>query len=57
VLDEGGVHHVTFQSPLNCANGEQAAAVVEVYDDRIEILGQGIVPSRSLKLAGIAATK
>jgi manganese-dependent ADP-ribose/CDP-alcohol diphosphatase len=57
VLDERGIHHVTFESPLNCSNGEACSAVVEVYDDRIEIRGLGLVTSRVLKLVGIEAQR
>ena len=44
-----GVHHVTFQGMVE-APVKNAYAVVEVYEDRIEIRGVGKVPSRTLKL-------
>ena len=47
--DEGsGTHHVTFPSPLNCGSSDECHATVEVYTDRLSILGRGIVPSREL---------
>lgn len=44
-------HHVTLQSPLNApVENPTAHSVVEVWPDRIEIKGSGIVPSRVLQL-------
>jgi manganese-dependent ADP-ribose/CDP-alcohol diphosphatase len=45
-----GIHHVTFQSPLNCGSSDMCHATVEVFADRLSIRGRGIVPSRELKL-------
>lgn len=50
VQDEFGVHHVTVQSPLECDAGESASAVAHVFPDRVELEGEGRVPSRSLSL-------
>ena len=50
--DAGGTHHLTMPSPLNTAAGDRRAhACVEVYEDRIEVRGRGLVPSRTLALA------
>ena len=49
--DRTGTHHVTLQSPLHTTESEPLAhCTVEVWHDRIEILGHGIVPSRCLPL-------
>jgi len=47
-VDECGIHHVTVQSPLT--HGE-AFGHVEAYDDRLELIGQGALPSRTLRFA------
>ena len=44
-VDEEGLHHITVESPMT--NGV-SFAYAEVYPDRIEIIGQGAVPSRTL---------
>lgn len=44
-----GIHHVTFQSPLNCGRADMCHATVEVFGDRLSIQGRGIVPSRELR--------
>lgn len=47
-----GTHHVTLPSPLHSSPEDpRAHCVVEVFEDRLEILGAGLVPSRSLALA------
>ncbi|CAE8639097.1 unnamed protein product [Polarella glacialis] len=48
---ELGIHHVTLESPLH-ADPEDARAhcIVEVWPDRMELLGAGIVPSRTMPL-------
>eukprot|EP00930_Biecheleria_cincta_P019683 TRINITY_DN14967_c0_g1_i2.p1 TRINITY_DN14967_c0_g1~~TRINITY_DN14967_c0_g1_i2.p1 ORF type:complete len:375 (+),score=50.42 TRINITY_DN14967_c0_g1_i2:31-1155(+) len=44
-------HHITLQSPLNAPEENPTAhSTVEVWSDRIEIKGLGIVPSRILQL-------
>ena len=49
--DRTGTHHVTLQSPLHTTESEPLAhCTVEVWHDRIHILGHGIVPSRCLPL-------
>lgn len=53
---ETGTHHVTLQSPLHAEPaGPQAEAhcTLEVFHDRLEIRGRGIVPSRTLPLVEI----
>lgn len=51
--DTSGIHHVTFQSPLNSVAGgsepRQAHATVCLYPDRLELDGAGIIPSRTLR--------
>jgi manganese-dependent ADP-ribose/CDP-alcohol diphosphatase len=51
-VDDAGIHHVTFQSPLNSvASGPEprrAHATVSMYSDRLELDGAGIVRSRVL---------
>eukprot|EP00931_Biecheleriopsis_adriatica_P055177 TRINITY_DN32567_c0_g1_i1.p1 TRINITY_DN32567_c0_g1~~TRINITY_DN32567_c0_g1_i1.p1 ORF type:complete len:374 (-),score=63.44 TRINITY_DN32567_c0_g1_i1:57-1178(-) len=49
--EESGTHHVTLASPLNAPESNPTAhATVEVWPDRIEIKGSGIVESRTLQL-------
>eukprot|EP00928_Gymnodinium_smaydae_P073244 TRINITY_DN56488_c0_g1_i1.p1 TRINITY_DN56488_c0_g1~~TRINITY_DN56488_c0_g1_i1.p1 ORF type:complete len:378 (+),score=30.97 TRINITY_DN56488_c0_g1_i1:78-1211(+) len=51
---ETGTHHVTLPSPLHATDdGDEkdslkAHCIVELWDDRVEILGRGLVPSRTL---------
>mmetsp|Transcript_97156 Transcript_97156/g.290260 ORF Transcript_97156/g.290260 Transcript_97156/m.290260 type:complete len:306 (+) Transcript_97156:1051-1968(+) len=46
-----GTHHVTLPSPLHTEEGEpRAHCTVEVFRDRVEIHGRGLVPSRTLAL-------
>lgn len=46
-----GTHHVTLPSPLHADEGEpRAHCNVEVFEDRVEIRGRGLVPSRTLSL-------
>ena len=47
-----GIHHVTIQGMVE-APQRNAYAVVEVYDDRLEIRGVGKVTSRTLKLSAM----
>jgi hypothetical protein len=53
-LDECGIHHITVESPLECAKGQYAFAGVLVYGDRLHVLGNGRVPSRTCHYAGAA---
>ena len=41
-MDECGILHKTFVSPLIAAPGEVAFAVVSLYKDRLEIAAHGI---------------
>ena len=50
-LDEAGVHHVTFKSPLNCGLNEHSFAIAELYRDRILLQGHGNEHTRELVLA------
>lgn len=50
-LDTTGIHHVTFESPLECTLDTVAFATVHVFGDRLEIEGAGKVPSRKLFFA------
>ena len=45
-----GIHHVTVQGLVESPKGGTACAVVEVFNDRLEVIGIGDVPSRSLRL-------
>jgi len=46
-----GTHHVTLPSPLHAhADDLRAHCVVEAFEDRVEIMGRGLVPSRTLPL-------
>lgn len=45
-----GIHHVTVQGLVESPKGGTAYAVVEVFNDRLEVLGIGDVPSRTLML-------
>ncbi|NLE38559.1 MAG: hypothetical protein GX621_11090 [Pirellulaceae bacterium] len=44
-----GIHHVTFPAMAE-AHKTNAYAIIDVFDDRIEIRGFGNVPSRTLRL-------
>ena len=48
--DGGHIHHVTIRSPLSF---ERAFGYVEVYPDRMELVGSGEqgLPSRTLRFA------
>jgi manganese-dependent ADP-ribose/CDP-alcohol diphosphatase len=46
--DAKGIHHVTLQSPLECPLDRVAFASVDVYADKFELRGRGVVPSRTL---------
>eukprot|EP00755_Sulcionema_specki_P029430 Sspe_Gene.17903::Locus_6397_Transcript_1_1_Confidence_1.000_Length_1106::g.17903::m.17903/K01517/ADPRM; manganese-dependent ADP-ribose/CDP-alcohol diphosphatase len=49
-----GVHHLTLPSPLHTSpETPEAHAILEVYEDRIKVIGKGIVPSRDLVLPPI----
>lgn len=50
-----GIHHVTFPAMAE-AHKSNAYAIVEVFDDRIEIRGFGKAPSRTLRLERRAQT-
>jgi manganese-dependent ADP-ribose/CDP-alcohol diphosphatase len=49
-LGQDGVHHKTFESPLEVEPGQDAFATVDVYDDRIEVRGHGQIASQHWKL-------
>jgi manganese-dependent ADP-ribose/CDP-alcohol diphosphatase len=46
-VDACGVHHVTVQSPLE-NNGLGCFGTVDVHHDRLELVGHGALPSRTL---------
>jgi len=47
-----GTHHVTLESPLNTLpETPEAHCIIEAWNDRLEIKGRGIVPSRILALS------
>ena len=46
-VDGAGVPHVSFQSPLT--HDSVSHAVVFVHNDRLEVRGEGAVPSRELR--------
>ncbi len=45
-----GIHHVTIQGLVEAPRDGNAYAVVEVFADRLEVIGVGDVPSRTLRL-------
>jgi autotransporter-associated beta strand protein len=49
-IDEGGIHHVTLQSPLNFEN---CFGYIDAYADRLELVGCGEqgIPSRTMRFA------
>lgn len=50
-MDEFGTYHVTLQSPLHCNEDDpRCHCTIEIWKDRIEILGCGLVPGRILPL-------
>jgi len=50
-VEDEGVHHVVLPSPLHACQEElRAHCTVEVWEDRLELVGRGIVPSRTLAL-------
>ena len=51
-VDPHGVHHVTFEGVVETKPGDLASAVVDVYEDRLELVGEGRVPSRTLYPSG-----
>lgn len=51
-VDELGVHHVTVNSPLNF---DDCFGHCDVYADRIELVGSGELPSRTLRFAADSA--
>ena len=44
-VDEQGVHHVTVQSPLNF---DECFGWCDVYADKMDLVGRGGLPSRTL---------
>ena len=48
--DETGLHHIVIASPLECLNDDVAYAIVEVYDDYIDIKGEGKIKKMKLSL-------
>ena len=48
VTDEAGIHHITVESPLT--HGRSFGQVL-VHNDRLELKGEGALPSRSLRFA------
>jgi len=49
--------HVTLPSPLSTDEGGCAHATIEVWDDRIEMHGKGLVKNRSFQLASLQSQK
>lgn len=45
-VDGRGIHHVTFQAPLEAVGDEASWAVVDVMEDHVAVRGAGRVPSR-----------
>ena len=45
-VDPEGMHHVTVESPLTHAD---CYGYVDVYEDRLELVGSGDLPSRTMK--------
>ena len=51
-VEQNGVHFVTFPSPMVSKNKyeDQAHGIIDIYQDRIEIIGRGTVETRTLSL-------
>ena len=50
-MDEYATHHVTLPSPLNQKEDDpRCHCTIEIWHDRIEILGTGLVPKRTLSI-------
>jgi len=50
--EDGGIQHVTFQGMVESAR-KNAYAIVDVFDDRIEVRGFGTVPCRTFHLKNL----
>ncbi|XP_018428921.1 PREDICTED: manganese-dependent ADP-ribose/CDP-alcohol diphosphatase [Nanorana parkeri] len=46
--DEHGIHHITFNGVIETPPDSQAFATMEIYEDRMELRGRGLVPHRTL---------
>lgn len=46
----GGIHHVTLEGMVEAPEGRNAYGVVEVYEDRVVINGEGALASRVLPI-------
>ncbi len=47
--EKEGIHYITLQGMVDTPD-ENAFAVIEIYNDRLELRGYGRVPSRTLKI-------
>ena len=47
-VDDRGIHHTVFAAPLECAVDEDAFGMVEIYKDKLELIGFGKVFSKTL---------
>lgn len=48
--DDHGVHHRTFESPLQAPVGDDCFATVDIYDDKIVVRGKGVISSSTYDL-------
>ncbi|CAI9557083.1 unnamed protein product [Staurois parvus] len=46
--DPHGIHHITFNGIIETPPDSQAFATMEIYEDRMELRGRGLVPNRTL---------
>ena len=44
-MDRRGIHHITFQAPLEAVGDEMAHASIDLMDDHLVVRGQGRVTS------------
>nr|DBA27470.1 TPA: hypothetical protein GDO54_007959 [Pyxicephalus adspersus] len=46
--DTCGIHHITFNGLIETPPSSQAFATMEIYEDRMELQGRGLIPNRTL---------
>jgi manganese-dependent ADP-ribose/CDP-alcohol diphosphatase len=52
---DNGVHHITFPSPLNVGSDGYCHGHIDVFDDRLEVTGKGLVKSLTCKFKNNSA--
>ncbi|KAF8753118.1 hypothetical protein HU200_011772 [Digitaria exilis] len=56
-VDEWGVHHRTLEAALECPPGTDAFGRVEVYTDRLRLVGSGRMPSTEMMFSFSSSTE